>query len=142
LEVNKVAGNFHFAPGKSFQQSGVHVHDLLAFQKESFNVRHDMIFAHIGDFFFQFYCIYFIKIITNGQVSLWGWRVSKEVGWWEWWCVWGMMNIKWEFRGWYWVISYLRGGALNFDSMTYFLPFARRFISFTVSFLFYKGVIF
>uniref|UniRef100_A0A8C5L707 Endoplasmic reticulum-Golgi intermediate compartment protein n=1 Tax=Jaculus jaculus TaxID=51337 RepID=A0A8C5L707_JACJA len=26
LEVNKVAGNFHFAPGKSFQQS--HVHDL------------------------------------------------------------------------------------------------------------------
>ena len=40
LEVNKVAGNFHFAPGKSFQQSNVHVHDLLAFQKESFNVRH------------------------------------------------------------------------------------------------------
>ncbi|XP_054668092.1 endoplasmic reticulum-Golgi intermediate compartment protein 3-like isoform X4 [Grus americana] len=24
LEVNKVAGNFHFAPGKSFQQSHVH----------------------------------------------------------------------------------------------------------------------
>lgn len=40
LEVNKVAGNFHFAPGKSFQQSGVHVHDLLAFQKDSFNVSH------------------------------------------------------------------------------------------------------
>ncbi|KAF9610339.1 hypothetical protein IFM89_022009 [Coptis chinensis] len=38
LEVNKVAGNFHFAPGKSFQQSGVHVHDLLAFQQDSFNV--------------------------------------------------------------------------------------------------------
>ncbi|KDP41359.1 hypothetical protein JCGZ_15766 [Jatropha curcas] len=38
LEVNKVAGNFHFAPGKSFQQSNVHVHDLLAFQKDSFNV--------------------------------------------------------------------------------------------------------
>ncbi|KAF9687300.1 hypothetical protein SADUNF_Sadunf02G0079200 [Salix dunnii] len=35
LEVNKVAGNFHFAPGKSFQQSGVHVHDLLAFQEDS-----------------------------------------------------------------------------------------------------------
>lgn len=41
LEVNKVAGNFHFAPGKSFQQSNVHVHDLLAFQKDSFNVRHN-----------------------------------------------------------------------------------------------------
>ncbi|KAM6054202.1 endoplasmic reticulum-Golgi intermediate compartment protein 3-like isoform 2-T2 [Chlamydotis macqueenii] len=27
LEVNKVAGNFHFAPGKSFQQS--HVHELV-----------------------------------------------------------------------------------------------------------------
>lgn len=24
LEVNKVAGNFHFAPGKSFQQHHVH----------------------------------------------------------------------------------------------------------------------
>uniref|UniRef100_A0A8C8A952 Endoplasmic reticulum-Golgi intermediate compartment protein n=1 Tax=Otus sunia TaxID=257818 RepID=A0A8C8A952_9STRI len=30
LEVNKVAGNFHFAPGKSFQQSHVHG-KLLAF---------------------------------------------------------------------------------------------------------------
>lgn len=42
LEVNKVAGNFHFAPGKSFHQAGVHVHDLLAFQKDSFNVREDL----------------------------------------------------------------------------------------------------
>lgn len=40
LEVNKVAGNFHFAPGKSFQQSSVHVHDILTFQKDSFNVRY------------------------------------------------------------------------------------------------------
>lgn len=40
LEVKKVAGNFHFAPGKSFQQSNMHVHDFLAFQKESFNVSH------------------------------------------------------------------------------------------------------
>ena len=38
LEVNKVAGNFHFAPGKSFQQANMHVHDFLAFQKEDFNV--------------------------------------------------------------------------------------------------------
>uniref|UniRef100_A0AAY4EXY5 Endoplasmic reticulum-Golgi intermediate compartment protein n=1 Tax=Denticeps clupeoides TaxID=299321 RepID=A0AAY4EXY5_9TELE len=29
LEVNKVAGNFHFAPGKSFQQSHVHGKKLL-----------------------------------------------------------------------------------------------------------------
>ncbi|KAJ1552430.1 hypothetical protein HK405_011360, partial [Cladochytrium tenue] len=32
IEVNKVAGNFHFAPGKSFQQGGVHVHDLSSYQ--------------------------------------------------------------------------------------------------------------
>lgn len=40
LEVNKVAGNFHFAPGKSFQYSGMHVHDLMAFQTENINVSH------------------------------------------------------------------------------------------------------
>ncbi|RWR93007.1 endoplasmic reticulum-Golgi intermediate compartment protein 3 [Cinnamomum micranthum f. kanehirae] len=37
LEVNKVAGNFHFAPGQSFQQSNTHIHDLLVFQKDCFN---------------------------------------------------------------------------------------------------------
>ncbi|CAJ0826396.1 8078_t:CDS:2 [Entrophospora sp. SA101] len=31
VRVNKVAGNFHLAPGKSFQQNHVHVHDLLPF---------------------------------------------------------------------------------------------------------------
>jgi hypothetical protein len=40
LEANKVAGNFHFAPGKSFQQANMHVHDLMTFGKESFNVSH------------------------------------------------------------------------------------------------------
>lgn len=29
--VNKVAGNFHFAPGHSFSQSNMHVHDMQAF---------------------------------------------------------------------------------------------------------------
>ncbi|XP_021743536.1 endoplasmic reticulum-Golgi intermediate compartment protein 3-like [Chenopodium quinoa] len=51
LEVNKVAGNFHFAPGKSFQQSGVHVHDLLAFQKDSFNISHKINRLTFGDYF-------------------------------------------------------------------------------------------
>ncbi len=32
LQVNKVAGNFHFAPGKSFQHSHLHIHDLAAIQ--------------------------------------------------------------------------------------------------------------
>ncbi|XP_070209579.1 endoplasmic reticulum-Golgi intermediate compartment protein 3-like isoform X2 [Littorina saxatilis] len=40
LEVNKVAGNFHFAPGKSFQQHHVHVHDLQAFGGQKFNISH------------------------------------------------------------------------------------------------------
>uniref|UniRef100_A0A7S0MQW3 Endoplasmic reticulum vesicle transporter C-terminal domain-containing protein n=2 Tax=Pyramimonas obovata TaxID=1411642 RepID=A0A7S0MQW3_9CHLO len=40
LEVNKVAGNFHFAPGKSFQQGHMHVHDLMPFDNVAFNVSH------------------------------------------------------------------------------------------------------
>eukprot|EP00898_Chlorokybus_atmophyticus_P008283 jgi/Chlat1/8456/Chrsp80S07865 len=40
LEVNKVAGNFHFAPGKSFSQANMHVHDLMPFQGMEFNVSH------------------------------------------------------------------------------------------------------
>ncbi|KAG6402448.1 hypothetical protein SASPL_134641 [Salvia splendens] len=51
LDVNKVAGNFHFAPGKSFEQSNVHVHDLLAFQKDSFNLTHKINRIAFGDFF-------------------------------------------------------------------------------------------
>ena len=42
LEVNKVAGNFHFAPGKSFQSIGFQLHDLLNFQRNvvQHNVSH------------------------------------------------------------------------------------------------------
>eukprot|EP00238_Polyblepharides_amylifera_P002301 CAMPEP_0196594442 /NCGR_PEP_ID=MMETSP1081-20130531/78422_1 /TAXON_ID=36882 /ORGANISM="Pyramimonas amylifera, Strain CCMP720" /LENGTH=311 /DNA_ID=CAMNT_0041918715 /DNA_START=334 /DNA_END=1269 /DNA_ORIENTATION=+ len=40
LEVNKVAGNFHFAPGKSFQQGHMHVHDLMPFESLLFNLSH------------------------------------------------------------------------------------------------------
>jgi hypothetical protein len=41
LLVNKVAGNFHFAPGKSFQQNNQHVHDLEIFKMaSSFNLSH------------------------------------------------------------------------------------------------------
>uniref|UniRef100_H0Y165 Endoplasmic reticulum-Golgi intermediate compartment protein n=1 Tax=Otolemur garnettii TaxID=30611 RepID=H0Y165_OTOGA len=45
LEVNKVAGNFHFAPGKSFQQSHVHearlpFHDLQSFGLDNINMTH------------------------------------------------------------------------------------------------------
>jgi len=40
LSVNKVAGNFHFAPGKSFQQGHMHVHDLLPFGTDKFDLSH------------------------------------------------------------------------------------------------------
>ncbi|XP_010535613.1 PREDICTED: endoplasmic reticulum-Golgi intermediate compartment protein 3-like [Tarenaya hassleriana] len=51
LEVNKVAGNFHFAPGKSFHQSGVHVHDFLVFQRDSYNISHRVNRLAFGDYF-------------------------------------------------------------------------------------------
>jgi hypothetical protein len=31
IEVNKVQGNFHFAPGHGFQHSNLHIHDVQAF---------------------------------------------------------------------------------------------------------------
>eukprot|EP00039_Didymoeca_costata_P019597 m.338192 g.338192 ORF g.338192 m.338192 type:complete len:382 (+) comp18335_c0_seq1:145-1290(+) len=40
IEVNKVSGNFHLAPGKSFQQHSVHIHDLQSFGRRSFNMTH------------------------------------------------------------------------------------------------------
>jgi len=40
LLVNKVAGNFHFAPGKSFQQHHMHVHDLQPYKNFKFNLSH------------------------------------------------------------------------------------------------------
>jgi len=41
LLVNKVAGNFHFAPGRSVQQAqGAHIHDYSPFEIEHFNTSH------------------------------------------------------------------------------------------------------
>ena len=41
LDVSKVAGNFHFAPGSSYQQQSVHVHDMHLFGKNAkFNITH------------------------------------------------------------------------------------------------------
>jgi len=38
--VNKVAGNFHFAPGKSFVRAHQHMHDYTNFEVEHFNTSH------------------------------------------------------------------------------------------------------
>eukprot|EP00047_Mylnosiga_fluctuans_P011784 m.22809 g.22809 ORF g.22809 m.22809 type:complete len:437 (-) comp3803_c0_seq1:132-1442(-) len=40
LLVNKVAGNFHFAPGKSFQQHNIHIHDMQHLGRSLFNMSH------------------------------------------------------------------------------------------------------
>ncbi|CAN0874944.1 Endoplasmic reticulum-Golgi intermediate compartment protein 3 [Linum grandiflorum] len=51
LEVNKVAGNFHFIPGKSFHQSNMFLHDLLAIEKDSYNVSHRINALAFGSYF-------------------------------------------------------------------------------------------
>ncbi|KAL3617267.1 hypothetical protein CASFOL_038812 [Castilleja foliolosa] len=49
LEVNKVAGNFHFTPGKSFHHGNVQLLDLLALQTESYNISHTINKLSFGD---------------------------------------------------------------------------------------------
>ncbi|KAI8476232.1 MAG: endoplasmic reticulum vesicle transporter-domain-containing protein [Monoraphidium minutum] len=40
LAVNRVAGNFHFAAGRSFQQGSVHVHDVAPFAGKALDFSH------------------------------------------------------------------------------------------------------
>ncbi|CAG0880435.1 unnamed protein product, partial [Darwinula stevensoni] len=40
LDVNRVGGNFHFAPGKTYSGEHVHVHDLQTMSLESVNLTH------------------------------------------------------------------------------------------------------
>ncbi|XP_057308696.1 endoplasmic reticulum-Golgi intermediate compartment protein 3-like isoform X2 [Hydractinia symbiolongicarpus] len=68
IEVSKVAGNFHIAPGKSFQQQHVHVHDLQPFGAKQFNVSHDIRTLSFG------------VPIPNVQNPLDGTNVSAESG--------------------------------------------------------------
>lgn len=49
LEVNKVAGNFHFI--KSFHQSSIHIPDLLAFQEDSYNISHKINKLAFGEYY-------------------------------------------------------------------------------------------
>ncbi|KDP27371.1 hypothetical protein JCGZ_20195 [Jatropha curcas] len=51
LEVNKVAGNFHFAPGKSFHHSNVRLDDLLSVQSYTYNISHRINRLAFGDYF-------------------------------------------------------------------------------------------
>ncbi|KAL5109727.1 Endoplasmic reticulum-Golgi intermediate compartment protein 3 [Taenia crassiceps] len=49
LGVNKVAGAFHIAPGKSYGQGHVHVHDLMAFSGKQFVLDHQIRRLSFGD---------------------------------------------------------------------------------------------
>ncbi|TYK15328.1 endoplasmic reticulum-Golgi intermediate compartment protein 3-like [Cucumis melo var. makuwa] len=49
LEVNKVAGSFHFVPGKSFHQSSFNFLGLLALQTSDYNVSHRINRLAFGD---------------------------------------------------------------------------------------------
>ncbi|XP_053628893.2 endoplasmic reticulum-Golgi intermediate compartment protein 3 [Cherax quadricarinatus] len=40
LEVNRVGGNFHFAPGKSFQHNHLHIHDVQQYRTADFDLSH------------------------------------------------------------------------------------------------------
>jgi hypothetical protein len=51
LQVKKVAGNFHIAPGEKFQGQHSHEHDLLAFEAGLFNVSHTVQRLSFGEDF-------------------------------------------------------------------------------------------
>lgn len=48
LQVNKVAGNFHIAPGRSFVQNHIHVHDMQNLAKIEFNTSHKITHLSFG----------------------------------------------------------------------------------------------
>lgn len=50
LQVNKIAGNFHFAPGRTFvSQHGHHIHEFKPEQAAHFNVSHTVNSLTFGD---------------------------------------------------------------------------------------------
>lgn len=40
LQVNKVAGNFHFAAGHSYQSGSMHIHDMAPFADKTLDFTH------------------------------------------------------------------------------------------------------
>ncbi|CAF0810056.1 unnamed protein product [Adineta ricciae] len=51
LEVNKVAGNFHIAPGQSFQQQHLHIHSLRNIRLNMLNTTHFIDEITFGQYF-------------------------------------------------------------------------------------------
>jgi endoplasmic reticulum-Golgi intermediate compartment protein 3 len=53
LEVNKVAGNFHIAPGQSFEQQNIHIHSLNSIALNTLNTTHWIDELSFGEHFPQ-----------------------------------------------------------------------------------------
>uniref|UniRef100_A0A1Q3FDV6 Endoplasmic reticulum-Golgi intermediate compartment protein 3 n=1 Tax=Culex tarsalis TaxID=7177 RepID=A0A1Q3FDV6_CULTA len=51
MEVNRVGGSFHIAPGKSFSISHIHVHDVQPFSSSRFNMSHRINTLSFGEEF-------------------------------------------------------------------------------------------
>ncbi|CAO2815528.1 unnamed protein product [Amaranthus hypochondriacus] len=51
LEVNKVAGTFHFIPGKTFQLSDFFFGDFISVQNDNYNISHKINKLNFGDYF-------------------------------------------------------------------------------------------
>jgi hypothetical protein len=51
FKVNKVSGNFHFGPSKSFQHAHLYTFDLMSFTTEGFNISHKINQISFGDEF-------------------------------------------------------------------------------------------
>jgi len=49
LEIDKVAGNFHIAPGKTFSVNGVMIHDMSQVQSSLINLKHYIHHFTVGD---------------------------------------------------------------------------------------------
>lgn len=50
LQVNRVAGNFHISPGKSYELGHMHIHDLAAFGKDTkYNLSHTINHLSFGE---------------------------------------------------------------------------------------------
>lgn len=49
ITVNKVAGNFHIAPGRSFQNGNMHVHDIQSYLQHGLDFSHHIKHLSFGE---------------------------------------------------------------------------------------------
>jgi hypothetical protein len=49
ITVNKVAGNFHIAPGRSFQNGNMHVHDIQQYLEHGLDFSHHIKHLSFGE---------------------------------------------------------------------------------------------